>query len=143
MALNLVRRLVRGTKLTAQDHDDNLDALEAAIEGKLAADDARLQAPSQEAVSNGASTSLRLWSTSLLWQTIAAWWNQSGPASKLAGIANGATANSSDTHLLNRENHTGTQNAATITGLANVATSGSYNDLEDTGVNPVIAGMIF
>ena len=30
-----------------------------------------------------------------------------------------------------RENHTGTQDAGTITGLATVATSGSYNDLSD------------
>jgi len=49
--------------------------------------------------------------------------------SKLAGIAAGATANSSDATLLNRANHTGTQAAATITGLATVATSGSAADL--------------
>lgn len=49
--------------------------------------------------------------------------------SKLDGIASGATANSTDAHLLNRANHTGTQSAATITGLATVATSGAYSDL--------------
>lgn len=48
---------------------------------------------------------------------------------KLDGIASGATANSSDATLLNRANHTGTQAAGTITGLATVATSGAYNDL--------------
>lgn len=48
---------------------------------------------------------------------------------KLDGIATGATANSSDATLLNRANHTGTQAAATITGLATVATSGSAADL--------------
>jgi hypothetical protein len=31
MSLNLVRRLVKGTPLSAQDHDDNLDELEQAI----------------------------------------------------------------------------------------------------------------
>lgn len=48
---------------------------------------------------------------------------------KLAGIAIGATANSSDPVLLARANHTGTQAAGTITGLATVATSGSAADL--------------
>lgn len=48
---------------------------------------------------------------------------------KLSGIATGATANSSDATLLDRANHTGTQGAGTITGLATVATSGSAADL--------------
>lgn len=48
---------------------------------------------------------------------------------KLSGVATGATANSSDAFLLSRANHTGTQAAATITGLATVATSGSAADL--------------
>lgn len=54
---------------------------------------------------------------------------------KLDGIASGATANSSDATLLNRANHTGTQAASTITGLAAVATSGSASDL-GTGTLP-------
>lgn len=37
---------------------------------------------------------------------------------KLAGIATGATANSSDATLLNRANHTGTQTASTISDFA-------------------------
>jgi hypothetical protein len=48
---------------------------------------------------------------------------------KLDGIASGATANSADATLLARANHTGTQAATTITGLATVATTGAYNDL--------------
>lgn len=48
---------------------------------------------------------------------------------KLAGIATGATANATDAFLLARANHTGTQAAGTITGLAAVATSGSASDL--------------
>lgn len=36
---------------------------------------------------------------------------------KLAAIAPGATANQTDTHLLNRANHTGAQTIATIAGL--------------------------
>lgn len=48
---------------------------------------------------------------------------------KLNGVATGATANSSDVTLLDRANHTGTQPAGTITGLATVATSGAYADL--------------
>jgi hypothetical protein len=48
---------------------------------------------------------------------------------KLDGVASGATANSSDAYLLARANHTGTQSAATITGLAAVATSGDKADI--------------
>ncbi len=48
---------------------------------------------------------------------------------KLGGIASGATANASDAQLRDRSTHTGTQSATTITGLAEVATSGAYNDL--------------
>lgn len=48
---------------------------------------------------------------------------------KLAGIATGATANQTDTFLLSRANHTGTQSVSTITGLAAIATSGSAADL--------------
>jgi hypothetical protein len=48
---------------------------------------------------------------------------------KLSGIATGATANATDAFLLARANHTGTQAASTITGLATVATTGVYNDL--------------
>ena len=36
---------------------------------------------------------------------------------KLAGIATGATANSTDTYLRNRANHTGTQAISTVTAL--------------------------
>lgn len=42
-------------------------------------------------------------------------------ATKLAGIATGATANSSDATLLARANHTGTQSYTTITGLGTLA----------------------
>lgn len=47
----------------------------------------------------------------------------------ILNVANGATANSADAFLLARANHTGTQAAATITGLAAIATSGSAADL--------------
>ena len=66
--------------------------------------------------------------------------------SKLAGIASGATANSSDATLLNRSSHTGTQLASTISDLTEAVqdvvgatlTSGSanvsisYNDVAGT-----------
>ncbi|WP_173087390.1 hypothetical protein [Devosia sp. 1635] len=48
---------------------------------------------------------------------------------KLDGVAAGATANDTDTNLRNRANHTGTQPANTISGLATVATTGVYADL--------------
>jgi hypothetical protein len=50
-------------------------------------------------------------------------------ARTILNVADGATANSSDATLLARANHTGTQAATTITGLATVATTGAYGDL--------------
>ena len=47
---------------------------------------------------------------------------------KLAGIAGGATANSSDAALLNRANHTGTQSVATLAGVT--ATAAELNLLD-------------
>lgn len=49
--------------------------------------------------------------------------------SKLDAIEAGATANASNAALRDRSTHTGTQPAASITGLADVATSGDYDDL--------------
>ena len=49
---------------------------------------------------------------------------------KLAGIATGATANSSDATLLNRANHTGTQTASTIS---------DFNSVSDTRADARIA----
>ena len=56
-------------------------------------------------------------------------------ARTILNVADGATANSSDAVLLARANHTGTQAAGTITGLAAVATSGSAADLS-AGILP-------
>jgi hypothetical protein len=53
----------------------------------------------------------------------------------ILNVADGATANASDAALRDRSTHTGTQGAATITGLAAVATSGSATDLT-TGTLP-------
>ncbi|WP_374374081.1 DUF2793 domain-containing protein [Tabrizicola sp.] len=47
----------------------------------------------------------------------------------ILNVADGATANAADAALRDRATHTGTQGAATITGLATVATSGSAADL--------------
>lgn len=62
-------------------------------------------------------------------------------ATKLSSIAAGATANSTDATLLNRANHTGTQAATTITGLAAVATSGAYSSLTGTPTLGTAAAM--
>src|SRR5690606_5006200 len=57
---------------------------------------------------------------------------------KLNGIAAGATKNATDAQLRDRSTHTGTQAASTITGLATVATSGSYNDLSNKPTIPTL-----
>ena len=51
---------------------------------------------------------------------------------KLAGIASGATVNSSDATLLARANHTGTQSVSTITGLARSDSAALTADVSKT-----------
>lgn len=60
---------------------------------------------------------------------------------KLAGIATGATANSSDATLLNRENHTGTQLSSTISDF-NSATDARITGKENSLGNPGSDGYI-
>ncbi len=64
-------------------------------------------------------------------------------ASKLSGIASGATANDTDANLKNRANHTGTQAASTITGLATVATTGAYSNLSGLPTLGTIAALSY
>lgn len=109
----------------------------SALAGKVDTSDARLtnsrewtaSTVSQAEAEAGTATTRRAWTAQRVWQAIAAWWSASAAKSKLDGIQAGATANQTDAYLLNRANHTGTQAASTITGLAAVATTGSYNDL--------------
>jgi len=54
----------------------------------------------------------------------------------LLNVADGATANATNADLRDRSTHTGTQVAATITGLATVATTGAYDDLTGTPTIP-------
>lgn len=60
----------------------------------------------------------------------------SSDKTKLDGVATGATKNATDAQLRDRSTHTGTQAASTVTGLAVVATSGSYNDLSSKPTIP-------
>lgn len=68
--------------------------------------------------------------------SVAAGFMSAADKNKLDGVASNATANQSDTFLLNRANHTGTQLAATISGLVPLATSGNAGDLS-AGTVPV------
>jgi hypothetical protein len=77
---------------------------------------------SQVEAEAGVSTSRRAFTPQRVFQAVAAWWAGSEFATKLAGIASGATANSSDATLLDRANHTGEQAVGTITGLGTAAT---------------------
>ena len=79
----------------------------------------------------GIATNRRAWTAQRVRQALLAWWNSSAAKLKLDGIADNATANATNAQLRDRSTHTGTQPASTITGLATVATTGSYNDLSD------------
>lgn len=66
---------------------------------------------------------------------------------KLAGVATGATANSSDATLLARANHTGTQAQSTVTNLttdlaAKAATVHTHAEADVTGLTTALAGKV-
>lgn len=71
-------------------------------------------------------------------ETVSKKWYTLGDKNKLDLIAAGATANDTDANLKDRANHTGTQAASTITGLATVATSGDYADLSGKPTIPSV-----
>lgn len=62
-------------------------------------------------------------------------------AAAISDFETSSQLNNRDTANRARVNHTGTQSADTITGLATVATSGAYGDL--TGVPPIQAGFTY
>ena len=105
-------------------------------------DDPRLIGPrewtadtvSQMEAEAGSAGERRAWTAQRIRQAFAAWWFATPESTKLSGIEDGATVNASDASLRDRGTHTGTQPANTITGLATVAVSGSYNDLSDTPI---------
>lgn len=123
-------------------------AVASALAGKVDTSDSRLTNSREWTASTvgqveaeaGTATTRRAWTAQRVWQAITAWWNASAAKDKLDNIQAGATANQTDAYLLNRANHTGTQAASTITGLATVATTGSYNDL--TGKPSIPAGTV-
>lgn len=82
---------------------DDLDGLTSALLGKE---------PVIEA-----GTSAQYWRGDKTWQTL---------DKSAVGLGNVPNVDATD-----RSNHTGTQSASTITGLSDVAISGSYNDLSD------------
>jgi hypothetical protein len=69
----------------------------------------------------GTATTRRAWTAQRVLQAVAAWWAASAAATKLAGIATGATANATDAQLRDRATHTGTQLAATISNFSSAA----------------------
>lgn len=99
--------------------------LQGALDGKASTSDSRLsdarewtaETVSQAEAEAGTATTRRAWTAQRVFQAVAAWWAASAMKTKLDGIATGATANSSDTALLARANHTGTQATSTIDGL--------------------------
>lgn len=123
-------------------------AVSVALSDKVDNSDARLtnarewtaSTVSQAEAEAGTATTRRAWTAQRVRQAITAWWSASAAKDKLDNIQAGATANQTDAYLLNRANHTGTQPSSTITGLATVATTGSYNDL--TGKPSIPAGTV-
>ena len=119
MTLNLTRRSVKGSPLTAADHDSNLDKIEQAIEAIPPAPGTDLSyntATRTIASSTGADAVLPVASAT------DAGLQSAADKAKLDGIASGATANASDAQLRDRATHTGTQGVNTISGLGGAAT---------------------
>ena len=92
----------------------------------------------QEAAQAGTETTRRAWTVERVWQAVAAWWQSISGATgrSLAGTSTAAaartvlelgTAATTDATAYAAASHN--QSASTITGLASVATSGTYTDL--------------
>lgn len=164
MTLDLVRRSTKGSPLTAQDHDGNLDKLEDAIEaidptdfataaqgaladtsvqpGDPALTDARewtASTISQEEAEAGTATTRRAFTAQRVFQAVAAWWAASAAKTKLDGIAEGAEAN------VNADWDASSGDAAILNkptlGSAAAASTGDFataaqGGLADTAVQP-------
>ncbi len=97
----------------------------ADVSGAVADTDARLSDArewsaatiDQAEAEAGTGTTRRAFTAQRVFQAVAAWWAGSAAATKLAGIATGATANATDAQLRDRSTHTGTQNISTVSGL--------------------------
>jgi hypothetical protein len=109
MPISLVRRLVKGSPLTAAEHDSNLDNIEDAVDASSS--DLSYDAATRELDSSGGTPV-----TLPLATTTDAGLMAADDKTKIDGVASGATANSADATLLARANHTGTQAGSTITG---------------------------
>jgi hypothetical protein len=109
--------------------------------GDVASDDPRLtdarewseDTISQAEAEAGSATTRRAFTAQRVFQAVAAWWAGTADKTKLDGIASGATANSSDAHLLARQNHTGTQAISTVTDLQD-----TLNAKQATGAYSVV-----
>lgn len=114
---------------SAPDPLDTLNELATAVAGKVDLTDSRLgdarewSAPtaSQGEAETGTSTTRLAFTPQRVFQAVAAWWAGSAAKAKLDGIASEATANQSDSYLLSRANHTGTQTAETISDFSAAA----------------------
>ena len=71
----------------------------------------------QAQAESGSSSSRLAFTPQRVFQAIAAWWAASSAKTKLDGVADNATANSTDAQLRDRATHTGSQEISTITGL--------------------------
>jgi len=121
MTLNLIRRLVKGTPLTAAEHDGNLDKLENAIEASPAgAREWTASTIEQAEAEDGTATTRRAFTAQRVRQAIAAWWTA---ASTAAGRAMVEAADAAAQR--------------TLLGLG-TADSPSFTGLTITGAGPVV-----
>lgn len=86
------------------------------LTNKPSADPADL-VPLVDVSSPGGYVTKRTTVAGLFLQVVSSWWYGSADKSKLDGIQDGATANSTDAQLRDRATHTGTQAISTIEGL--------------------------
>lgn len=128
MALALVRRSVKGSPLTAVDHDGNLTALETAIESGVGGVTI-VTGTAPIAVATGTSTPVISITPS---SGSTAGSMSSGDFSKLAGIQPSATLNDTNAALRDRATHTGVQAISTVTGLTTALALAVLSDV--TGI---------
>ena len=107
-ALDLKATAAQGAKADAAIQPGNAALSDSREWSAITVDQAEAEA--------GTATTRRAFTAQRVFQAVAAWWAASAAATKLAGIATSATANSTDAQLRDRSTHTGTQAASSITG---------------------------
>lgn len=119
----IILRAQKGSPLTNNEVDGNFTDLDGRVTAAKSTADAAKATADAAVTPSALQTALDSKVDKVTGKQLSTEDFTTGEKNKLAGIAAGATANSSNASLLNRANHTGTQLASTISNFAATALS--------------------